>query len=53
MTPEPPRPATSRPDSDLDDKYVWPAADNLLAPRHVLRLMIVLSRLDYRHLLRN
>jgi hypothetical protein len=40
--------------TDFDQLYVWgrPAA-TYLAPRQIVRLMIMRSRLDDRHLLRN
>ena len=43
-----------RTESDFDQNYVWgrPAA-TYLAPRQIVRLMILRSRLDDRHLLRH
>jgi hypothetical protein len=51
MSPEHLQPATG---SDFDQVYIWgrPAA-TYLAPRQIVRLMIMRSRLDDRHLLRN
>jgi hypothetical protein len=55
MSPEQLRPATGgRPESGFDQSYVWgrPPA-TYLSQRQVARLMILRSRLDDRHLLRN
>ena len=43
-----------RTESDVDQAYVWgrPAA-TYLAPRQIVRLMLLRSRLDDRHLLRH
>ena len=43
-----------RTESDVDQVYVWGRpASTYLAPRQIVRLMILRSRLDDRHLLRN
>jgi hypothetical protein len=40
--------------SDVDQAYVWGRpASTYLAPRQIVRLMLLRSRLDDRHLLRN
>jgi hypothetical protein len=51
MSSEHSQPATG---ADFDQVYIWgrPAA-TYLAPRQIVRLMILRSRLEDRHLLRN
>jgi hypothetical protein len=40
--------------AEVDHTYIWGRApDTYLAPRQLVRLMILRSRLDDRHLLRN
>ena len=43
-----------RTESDVDHAYVWGRpASTYLAPRQIVRLMLLRSRLDDRHLLRH
>jgi hypothetical protein len=51
MSPEQAQPATG---AEFDQIYIWGRpADMYLAPRQIVKLMIMRSRLDDRHLLRN
>jgi hypothetical protein len=55
MSPEQQRPPTGgRSPSEIDQSYVWGRPpDTYLAPRQLVRLMILRSRLDDRQELRN
>ena len=51
MSPELP---PGRTDADVDQAYVWGRpVSTYLAPRQIVRLMLLRSRLDDRHLLRH